>query len=837
MAGASGIRMGKVFVEIGADASAALAAFGKLNKRIGQIGASMSSFGARIGAIGAGLAAPIGLAMRQFAAFDDAIRLTGAVSGASGADLQKLNDKARELGATTSFTAIQVASLMGKLGRAGFKPDEINAMTGAVLDLARATGTDAVRASGIMAATLRQFGLGATDATRAADVLTGTANMTFNSVESLGESLKYAGPVAKSLGMSLEDTAAILGVLGNVGIQGSEAGTALRRLGVISAGAGEELQALFGVSNTDAEGNLKPLIDILDEINTVTSNMPVAERTKRMADAFGLLGITSANVLSQSAGGVRELANELRNAQGTAARTAKEMDAGLGGAMRITMSAVEGTALAIGNALAPSAIKLLNTIEGVATGLTKFVKENEALVVSAAKGIAVFTGVGVALVGIGMTLSLLSTSVAGFMTAFGGIAAVVGLALSPIGLLVAGVTAAVMLGPQLKGAFSGVLDGLADGAGAVGQVFSGMASDASVVFSDLASTATTTFNGIYEAIADGDLSGAMDVLWAGLLAGWLRGVEAIMGYVDPWISMFQNAFTILGAEIYKTWDWTWTSIAGAFNTVGAVIQGAMDNVINGVMAAWDTLEAGIRKSWNYIQSFFREGFDMKAENEKVDSEMTARARQRELDRPGVEGRMDAADKENKRKKDEMWARQDAVDANTQATVDGREAENRRRADERRAATQAAEGNVAGKARGKRENRARNDQFTRLLKDIEGASTLDALRGMYEEFDALSSNGRLTSGQMATLETALEDAQERVSKATSSMGGTSPSEQIAAGAGAAGGEAAKSQSEVVGTFSANLSGMGFGSSLAQKQVDLLGRIEENTRDPNQGLVGE
>jgi TP901 family phage tail tape measure protein len=89
------------------------------------------------------------------------------------------------------------------------------------MNMARATGTDAALSAGIMSATLRQFKLGAEDATRVADVLTKTANSTFNTVESLGESMKYAGPVAHELGLSLEDTAAILGTLGNAGIQGS----------------------------------------------------------------------------------------------------------------------------------------------------------------------------------------------------------------------------------------------------------------------------------------------------------------------------------------------------------------------------------------------------------------------------------------------------------------------------------------------------------------------------------------------------------------------------------------------------------------------------------------
>jgi TP901 family phage tail tape measure protein len=782
---ATAVRGGQVFIEIGADPKKFFAALSGLQKRIGQMGSALTNLGGKMAGVGTALALPIGLAMRNFAQFDDAIRATAAVSQASASELQRLTEVARNLGATTSFTAVQVANLMTELGRAGFSPKEIENMTGAVLDLSRATGTDAALSAGIMAATLRQFGLGATEATRAADVLTATANKTFNTVEGLGESLKYAGPVAKELGLSLEDTAAILGVLGNVGIQGSEAGTALRRLGVISAASGEKLQELFGISNQDAAGNLKPLITILDEINDVTANMPVAERTKRMAEAFGLLGITSANVLSKSAGGVSDLAAVLRTAQGTAAKTAKEMDAGLGGSMRITLSAIEGTALAIGDALAPGLQKLVDFIGQVATAVTGFVKENEALVISFAKGVAIFTAAGLAIAGIGAALTLVSAAMA--------------VVLSPVVLIVAGVAA---LGVAIA-AMSGSLSGLS-------------------------AIASTTFGSIYDAIVAGDLSGAMDALWAGLYAGWLRGTESLMGAVDPWISMFQNAFTILGAEIYKTWDWTWTSIAGAFNTVGAVIQGAMDNVINGVMAAWDRLEAGIRKSWNYIQSFFKKGMDLKEENNKVDSEMAARARKRELDRPGVEGRVDAADKENKRKKDEMWARQDAVDANTEATMAERNAANQSNADARRAATQAAESRATALGRGSREKRAMNQQAEDLGGLVAKAGTLDSLRELSDEFHTLTAAGRLTTEQQDKLAIAFDDATERImgDGATIAAGKKEVDPQALADAAAA---ARASQAEVAGTFSSvGLGGMGFGGSLQQRIADAAEETARNTR---------
>lgn len=843
----SKVRGGQVFVEIGADSKKFFAALASVQKGIGKIGSSMRNLGSRMAAIGAGIGLPVGLAVRQFAAFDDAIRATAAVSQASGAELQRLNDKARELGATTSFTAIEVANLMTELGRAGFKPDEINAMTGAVLDLARATGTDAALSAGIMAATLRQFGLGAGEATRAADVLTKAANSTFNTVESLGESLKYAGPVAKSLGMSLEDTVAILGVLGNVGIQGSEAGTALRRLSVISSASGKKLQELFNVTNTDAAGNLKPLVQILDEINTATANMPVAERTKRMAEAFGLLGITSANVLSSTAGGVTALARDLQNAEGTAAKAAKEMDAGLGGAMRIALSAIEGTALAIGDALAPSLISLVRTIEGVSTGLTTFVKANQEMILQAAKGVAIFTGVGVALIGVGASLQIVSTALGGFGAAFGAVTTMAALFLNPIGLLIVGLVALAAFGPKVAASMQGMFGGVGEivaGVGAlIGEAFQGAVSNAITILGDLANTASVTFSGIYAAIAESDLSGAMDVLWAGLYAGWLRGVEALMGAVDPWVSSFQNVFTDVGHYLYIAWDTLWTDIAALTRTMGAAVYGAFESLVNPILQRWDDLTTALKQEWLNLKALFTVSNSAKQniidQKKKLTEDAAARRKARESG-TGVAARIAEAATTNAEEEQKRKQRQAAVYQSADDIKAGREAENQRRRDERRAATQAAEGAVAGASRGKRETQAQNQQFADLLKQVEGASSLSTLADLYGEFDALSSSGRLSSAQSATLETALEDAQERLNKAGmgGASAGASPSEKAAAGAGAAGLDAAQSKAEVAGTFSSvNLGGMGFGSSLGERQLKALETIASNTSDLHGQLVAE
>ena len=412
MAGRADVMAGRAYVSLYAKRDLLTRGLQAARTELNTFGSDMMRMGAQIVATTAAIATPVAFATKTFADFDDAMRTVGAVSQSTAAELQSMTDVAKRLGATTSFTAIQVAQLMGELGRAGFKPDQVNAMTGAVMNLARATGTDATLASGIMAATVRQFALEAGDAARVADVLTHAANATFNSVESLGESLKYAGPVAAELGLSLEETAAILGTLGNVGIQGSEAGTALRRLGVISAATGEDLKKIFDINNVDMAGNLRPLVSIMDDIGKSIENLPTAEKVAKLNEAFGLLGITSASVLSRTAGSTADLANELRNVSGVADRTAKSMDAGLGGAFRIIWSAVEGLQIALGKALAGSLQTITNTITAVIGRASEWVGANEDLVTTISAVTTSVAALGVALVGVGIAAKASSGIVA-----------------------------------------------------------------------------------------------------------------------------------------------------------------------------------------------------------------------------------------------------------------------------------------------------------------------------------------------------------------------------------------------------------------------------------------
>jgi len=448
---AAGIRAGSAFVEIFAKDGKFQQAMDRVQAKMRQTGAAMQQWGQNA-ALGAGmLAVPMGLALRNFASFDDAIRATGAVTQSTIPQLQSLRDRAKELGSTTSFTAVQVANLMTELGRAGFRPEQINVMTESVMNLARATGTDATISAGIMAATMRQFSLDAGEAARVADVLTAAANKSFNTVESLGEAMSYAGPVAAQLGMTVEETAAILGTLGNVGIQGSNAGTALRRLLTLTGAEAVKLKDIFGVSFLDASGAVRPLVDTLGEVAAATANMASGERMKKFNDAFGLLGITGAQAIAGMVTDTRRLKDELDAAAGTAAKTASEMDAGLGGALRILWSAVEGLAISFGEALAPS-VQFVAEVMTTLAGVFKWMND-EAPIVS--QVVAVVTAgvlaLGVAAMAGGIALKVLA----------GGLA-LVQLVLTPIGLtviLIAGAIALVVMAVrQLSPAFRKSMD-------------------------------------------------------------------------------------------------------------------------------------------------------------------------------------------------------------------------------------------------------------------------------------------------------------------------------------------------------------------------------------------
>src|SRR6056297_140130 len=582
----SQVRAGAAYVELLTRDTAFVKGLRSAQKRLQSFGQSTRLLGTKLMGLGTAAAAPLAGSVAIFSNFDDAMRGVAAITQATGAQLESLRNTAKKLGATTSYSASEVASLMTELGRAGFKPEQIERMTAAVMNMARATGTDATQASGIMAATIRQFSMEAGDATRVADGLTAAANKSFNSVESLGEALSYAGPVAADANMSLEETLAILGTLGNMGIQGSSAGNAMRRLLTISAAESEKFQAVFGVATKDVKGNARSLVDILGEVAAATANMGTAEKAEKLNEVFGLLGITAASSIGKSVADTRDLYKELQKAGGIAAKTSEEMESGLGGAFRILKSSIEGVAIAIGESLEGSVTTMVNAFSRAASGVIEWISKNQKIVkIAAASAIAIFS-IGAALFALGSFAAVASFAVGGLATIFSFIGRAIGVIVSAVGMLFTPLGLVVVAIAALGGYFL-------YSTGIAGKAIEYLGS----VFQILKAETLAAFGAIANALAAGDINAATDVLWSYLKLQWIKGTTFLQA---KWAEFTQYISDVWADSAYAIGD----VLIGALSGLAGIWNSTLGFMADG----WTILTSAVQKGWNNTIGFLKKGF-------------------------------------------------------------------------------------------------------------------------------------------------------------------------------------------------------------------------------------
>lgn len=397
----SSIVAGAAYVKILSDNSG-------LEKGLSRAQTALKKFSSGAAIAMAQLAVPFsGLAKSFFVfqEFDDKMRLVKAVTGAVGAEFDMLTAKAKKLGRETRFTAGQVSEGMISLGRMGFSSKEIDASIASVMNLSTATGTELATASEIAANNMRVFGMHAEEMTDAADILTVTANGSAQNLVDLGEALKMAGPHAKNAGSDLKETCAALGILANMGIKGSLAGTALgksfKRL------ADPEVQDYlqqFGIRTVDASGNLRRMRDILLEVGDVMRRMPSAQRITFAEKVFDARGSLGGGVLSQNMGGFDEFLQRLDHASGESQRIAQEMESGIGGSFRSMLSALEGVGIAVGESIAGPAKWAMKFFTDCLKSVQKWISANHVLVGtlgSVIAGVMGFALVGKVFVGVG----------------------------------------------------------------------------------------------------------------------------------------------------------------------------------------------------------------------------------------------------------------------------------------------------------------------------------------------------------------------------------------------------------------------------------------------------
>ena len=481
------------------------------------------------------------------AEFQEAMALVNAVTtDITQAEFEALRRQALELGAATTFSASQAAEGMGFLARAGFSAQEQMAAMPSMLSLARAGAVDLGLTADIASNILSGFGLDAAEMTRVADVMVATFTTANTDIPMLGDTMRYIAPVARAAGMSLEEAAAMAGLLGNAGIQSSQAGTTLRamlqRLAAPSREAAETLAAL-GVSVADEQGNMRSMVTILGEVGDAIGGLGTQQQLGIIDTIFGVEAAAGAAELLAQGQSIGDYVDQLMASEGRAAEVAAGMADNYRGAQEEFAGALETLNIVLGDALLPMMTDLALRLADVVSGLGEWVAENPNL----ARIVMTIAGISA------MTLAV----VAPILSVVGGFAMMAGVGLQVVSRIGA---AFVWLLPKIWAATGGIfmfgarlvtvaaaaipsfISGLvAMGAAAAGRVVAGLRA---------AAVAARAFG---LALMANPIGLAVAAIAAGALLVWSYWEPISEFFVDLWADV-QTAF-----EGFSSWVTSWWS--------------------------------------------------------------------------------------------------------------------------------------------------------------------------------------------------------------------------------------------------------------------------------------
>ena len=451
------VRAGRAFVEITADNTKFLHQLHESEASFRNFGSQLTQVSAQMLSAMTAVAAPLALSSKLYSEFDDVMRSVYSTAGQiakvdmsglfveslpselhltsfltieigkitaearkANREFMSLTNTARELGATTSYTAKQAADAMLVLARAGFTISEIQDSVSHILNLARSTGTEVSEATQIMIGALRSFNIEASKSERVVDLLVATANSSPQALSDIGSAMKYIGPVAKALHLSLRDTLADLGALANFNIKGEQGGTALRNiyLRLASVKNQTKLRDLFGVEMVDAEGEFKKIVPVLREVQAhiKETGMTTAEVADAFKEIFGMRSAPAA--LSLMNADLSKIEAALSDVTNLAEDQAKMMDAGMGGAIRLLISRLQDLQLAFTNAFSGPATLLIKGLTAAFRAISYAIEKNKGVIkfVSYIVG-----GIGLVTAGFGamsLAIGVVSRSLSSLMTQF-----------------------------------------------------------------------------------------------------------------------------------------------------------------------------------------------------------------------------------------------------------------------------------------------------------------------------------------------------------------------------------------------------------------------------------
>ncbi len=522
--------------------------------------------------------------VKKAAEFQEQMSTVQAISGATGDDLERLSEKAEEMGNKTKFTAKEAGQAMEYMAMAGWRTKDMLGGIEGVMNLAAASGEELAAVSDIVTDAMTAFGIkadgttnGVANATHFADVLAKTASTTNTDVGKMGKTFEYVAPVAGSLGYSLEDTATMIGIMANSGIKASKSGTALRsimtRLSTDAGASSKSLGALgiltekLGVQFYDSKGETRDLAKVIGETREAWKGLTKEEQNnyaKKIAGQSGISGFLA--LMNAEQEDFDKVTASINKADGAAEKMADIKLDNLNGQITLMQSAWDTLQVKLGKMLLPVLTDLIKKATEVLGVVTTFVQKNPEMTKTVAKVVA-----GLMAFRVGM----LSLKLAGLTGASGIVSLLQKLMGLRIGFLESAATG-TSFATKLKAAGSGVLKYFKGVGGALG----GLGSAIGNIFSS--SAIFQKVGGLFSGIA-----GKMSAGFAGLV-GKLGGIAGkflpIIGIITTIIAVVQilrknfdkvreavgNIFGEKGLEIFD-------KIVAVITNVGETIKGVFSD--------------------------------------------------------------------------------------------------------------------------------------------------------------------------------------------------------------------------------------------------------------------
>lgn len=615
-------------------------------EKITQAGEKLKDMGGKVENVGKAFlpvtAAVTGLgvaSVKTAADFEQGMDNVQSISGATKDEIEKLTDKAKEMGAKTKFSASEAADAFSYMAMAGWKTGDMLDGIEGIMSLAAASGEDLAKTSDIVTDALTAFGLAAEDSGHFADILAAASNNANTNVSMLGESFKYVAPVAGAMGYSAEDVSIALGLMANSGIKASSAGTALRTILTNMAKPTDAMAIAMedlGLSLENSDGSMKSFMEIMKDMRAGFSDAGIsveeylaetakldqmledgvltqkqyekqmkhvteqawtnadalkAQEAATLAGKTGMAGLLA--IVSASDEDFDKLTQSIYECDGAAQTMADIQMDNLNGQLTIIKSTLEGIAIQFGEMVMPYIRAFVEKIQELLTWFSNLDSSTKKIIATVALVVA---AIGPLLIGIGKLLIFVGqimTFWPKIVTAFGAVKGAM-LALSgPVGIVIAIITALVAAGVLLYKNWDTIKEYASTIWEAIKEKISGVVEGIKSVIASIGEA----FTGIGEFI-----SGAFETICNVVQVGIMLVVEVIKAYVNllliPWKFIWEN----FGGVITEKFNEFKTLITTAMTAISNVIKSVWNKIKSTITPILNGIKTTVSNVWNGIKS-------------------------------------------------------------------------------------------------------------------------------------------------------------------------------------------------------------------------------------------